>query len=491
MNKHKPLSQQHGSAIMLTVLIMLIMMTMMLFFNGRVTLFEQAVSGNDRRAKLSHHAAEAGVSHAVRYLNENKELLISEGAGGWLADASSHWTQCTADHTDLPCAAAPLDADGRSGSFTRENVYFYDFGESTTLPMTPTIDEFAANDDYQVQALLCVVDFDPDTFDVADPATYAECDTNGTVEDPTMAVKLIATGWSDDGSSEAIVEEVYASVLPGTNAPHVPLMTTSAIDPQGTISIIANPNGGGLGVPASIWAKNAVDIEDGASTSTCEYEDFLNDRASSFWTTHTFPDGETVAFCDSCKCPDKEADGALSHSNVAGESREYVDILDNDTNYPDDLFEYYFGVPRSAYETVRESAAAVYPNCSSVGAGTGGITWIDGLCDMPSNSVIGSPDNPIVLVATGGLDFNANSVLYGVLLIVNPKVAPDEQEAGSIQAKMNGGVTVYGAVMTDPGGDPYNGNFTIAYNEAVLKRIQKLTLLGALPGSWSDLVTSR
>ena len=105
--------RQHGSAVLMTVLIMLMMMSLLLYYNGRVTIYEQTISGNDRRAKLSHHAAEAGVSHAIRYFNENRELLTSGDAGGWFADATSHWTQCTAGDTDLPCSSGSCPWIGR------------------------------------------------------------------------------------------------------------------------------------------------------------------------------------------------------------------------------------------------------------------------------------------------------------------------------------------------------------------------------------------
>lgn len=70
LQRFRPIEQSRGAALLMVILIM-IMISGMLFFNARVTSFEQQISGNDRRAKLAHHAAEAGISHAIRYFSRN------------------------------------------------------------------------------------------------------------------------------------------------------------------------------------------------------------------------------------------------------------------------------------------------------------------------------------------------------------------------------------------------------------------------------------
>ena len=63
-------ANQGGSALLMVVLILMVM-SVMLFFSARVTSIEQIISGNDRRAKLAQHAAEAGISHGMRYFTRN------------------------------------------------------------------------------------------------------------------------------------------------------------------------------------------------------------------------------------------------------------------------------------------------------------------------------------------------------------------------------------------------------------------------------------
>ena len=182
-SKIKPLRgmrNQRGAALLMVILV-LVMMSAMLFFNARLTSFEQIISGNDRRAKFAHHVAEAGISHAKRYFRRNIRDINSVGASGWLPGspgANKHWLPCSANDTTLPCAAASLEAAGRADGFNRENVFYYvedpdAVTPNTFLPLQTLVTEFDDSDppvaidrtNYRVQALLCVIDYDPENFD--------------------------------------------------------------------------------------------------------------------------------------------------------------------------------------------------------------------------------------------------------------------------------------------------------------------------------------
>jgi hypothetical protein len=499
-----PMKQNRGAALLMVILI-LVIMTLMLFFNARVTSFESVISGNDKRAKLALHAAEAGISHAMRYLTHNlKEISRAEG-DGWLspAGANPHWLLCGADDTELPCSAAPLEADGRAGGFNRENVFYYvedPIAESlnTHLPLGALITEYSITEpsvaidqtSYQVQALLCVLQFDQDKYVSGDVGTYPKCDPSGAPDGISVAVKLIATGIADDGSSEAVITQTVASVEPGGGPPVVPIMSFNAVAPNGNLNVVANPNAGGVGVPASIWSRNYVSVEESGagSIATCEVEEYLNTRASSFWTPWTDIDGEQFFTCDSCTCPDKQSAGALSHTQSTEPARKYFDIVDQAPDYPDDIFEYYFGVARTQHHLVRDAADQIIADCNSVDSATAGLVWVDGYCDL-SGKVAGSATGPIALVATGGVKLNSNSIFYGVLLITDPTTPAELQAQDSIPTSLTGGPVIYGALLTDPGATVFNGGFTVVYLGDVLNRLDPLIVLGNLSGSWSDQFT--
>ena len=497
--------KHHRGAALLMVVLILVVMSVMVFFNARVTSFEQIISGNDRRAKLAHHAAEAGISHAMRYFTRNVRDINSIEASGWLSTtgASQHWLPCSADDTTLPCAAASLEADGRTDGFNRENVFYYvddvdAVTPSTYLPLSALVTEYDDSDPpvavdntgYQVQALLCIMNYDQDKYDPDDVSTHAKCDGSGVPGGINMAIRVISTGTSDDGNAEAVIMQTLANVEPGGGPPAVPIMSFNAVSPTGAMNVVVNPNAGGIGVPTSIWSRNYVYIEEpgAGSIATCELEEFLATRPSSAWRTWTDSTGAEYLTCDSCICPDKRSEGALSHTQNTEAPIKYFDIVDEDPDYPDDVFEYYFGVARTEYAQIRDAADQVLADCSTADTTMRGLVWVEGYCDL-SGKEVSSATAPVALVATKGVKLNSNSVFYGVLVITDPTIPPEEQAADAIPVALTGGPIVYGAVVNDPGAATFNGSFTVVYIKDILTKIHPLIILGNLSGSWSDQLT--
>jgi hypothetical protein len=494
-----------GAALLMTILV-LVIMSAMLFFNARVTSFEQQISGNDRRAKLAHHTAEAGISHATRYFTRNIRNIGSVEADGWLSPTGvdKHWLACSADDTTLPCASASLEADGRADGFNRENVFYYvedpDAATlNTYLPLAALVTEYDTSDppvpidntSYKVQALLCVMNYDQEKFESGNENTYAKCDGSGTPDGINVAIRVISTGTSDDGSAEAIIMQTLVNVEPGGGPPAVPIMTYNSVSPTGALNVVANPNAGGIGVPTSIWSKNYVFVEEpgAGSIASCELEEFLASRDSSFWRSWTDAEGEEYVTCDSCACPGKASEGALSHTQSTEPARKFFDIVDEDPVYPEDIFEYYFGVARTEYQQVRDAADEVLADCSTVDATLSGLVWVDGYCDLAGKEV-GSGTAPVALVTTKGVKLNSNSIFYGVLVVTDPTIPADEQGIDAIPVNLNGGPVVYGAVLNDPGAAMFSGGFTVVYVEDIISKIHPLIIMGNLSGSWSDQLTS-
>ncbi|NNE04350.1 MAG: hypothetical protein HKO64_00655 [Xanthomonadales bacterium] len=500
-----PGARKSRGAALLLVMMILIMMTLMLFFNARMTAVEQAISANDRRAKLAQHAAEAGLSHAMRFFSRNLRNISSADTGGWLQGAGSdrHWLPCTADDVTLPCSAASLAADGRADGFSRENVFYYVEDPdaetlNTFLPISSLVRKYDNSDppvqidstDYRVQALLCVMDYDQDFFEAGNPNTYAKCDASGTPSGIHFAIRLVSTGISDDGSAQTIITQTLANVEPGGGPPSVPIMTYNQVAPNGSVNVVVNPNAGGVGVPTSIWSRNYVFIEESGSGSvaTCEIEEFLDTKNPSAWRAWTDSQGVQYNTCDSCVCPDKEDQGALTHTQSTEPARKFFDVVDEDPLYPEDIFEYYFGVARTEYQLVRDAADLVVTDCGDADTSWTGLVWADNYCDL-SGKEVGSATGPVALVTAKGVKLNSNSIFYGVLVITDPTVPASEQGIDSIPASLNGGPVVYGAVMTDPGAAIFNGGFTVVYIEDIVSKIHPLIILGNLAGSWSDQST--
>jgi len=94
--------RQRGVLTTFTGVMILVLLTLMMFFAIRVGVFEQRVSANDSRQKLAFHTAESGINHAKEFFLANSVLIASDeedflanGSDGWLADtAEKRWLKC-------------------------------------------------------------------------------------------------------------------------------------------------------------------------------------------------------------------------------------------------------------------------------------------------------------------------------------------------------------------------------------------------------------
>jgi hypothetical protein len=156
-----------------------------------------------------------------------------------------------------------------------------------------------------------------------------------------------------------------------------------------------------------------------------------------------------------------------------------IDIV-IDPAFPCDLFEFYFGEPRSNY-TVIKNQAEILSDCSSLGPHSSGLIWISGpTCTINANTVVGSPENPVILVtAASETKINGGFIMYGILYIF------DGEDPDATMETL-GGATVYGSVIVDATIAKYQGTFQIVYAEGVLADARGIGGIGAVNGGWRD-----
>jgi Tfp pilus assembly protein PilX len=280
-------------------------------------------------------------------------------------------------------------------------------------------------------------------------------------EDLGKTYFVVAEGSSVDGSASAVVKQgvyFYASNNGAANAP--PMMGAGNIPLNGNYTIVANPNSGGKGVPVSVWSKIPIANLSGTA-ATCQL-------------------GEYVLAGNNCT-------GAAVLSSSTGKG---PDIVDNDPDFPADVFQYLFGVPSDAYGIVKAQAKKI-TDCSNL-AGLSGTVWVTGDCTIASNSVVGSAAAPLqLIVESGAFTMNANSTFYGLLFAFGPPPSP--YNAGSIQA--NGGAKFYGSMISNDTTDmglQINGTFDMVYSKNVMDIIANgvgYKTMARIPGSWTDFLT--
>jgi len=474
------LPYQRGILTVFSGVLILVLLTLMMFFATRVGVFEQRVSADDMRQKLAFHTAESGINHAKEYLLPHSIFIARpwanitpDGRDGWLAPGVERWQRCSDAGLDLASGSGSHPCFGEPNPDLRADLYYYDYNSSLDLPIdTDTL--LADNETVNVQALLCVfiIDLEADT-----PVQGCSTDT-GLVDGTHFMVTLLARAGADcDGgecNAEAMVREQVSNFggVAGGNAPSVPLTTRTTFPPSGSAEVVPNPNSGGIGVPVSVWMNfnescpggSIVDPSSG-SWATCEYHEWYGIDAMP----------SDVACPGNCSCSEAES---ISYTH-GGADTLGIDLV-ADPSFPCDLFQFFFGVPSTSYEIVK-GYSQVISNCDSLNENSFGIYWVSGPeCRVNSNTTIGSPDAPVLLISAASTTrFNGGAELYGILFLT-------DTEDPAADLDVNGNNTVYGSVIVDTELDSYNGTFQIVYNQHIIESAAGGGGLGSLIGGWSD-----
>ena len=483
--------RQRGMLTTFTGVLILVLLTLMMFFAIRVGVFEQRVSANDSRQKLAFHVAESGIHHAKEYFRANSALLASDqedllanGSDGWLAETDEkHWHKCSEAGLDLingsgshPCFGEP-NPDQRG-----ETYYYYDTADVAApdpdlrkLPLGTTDDIIPGTTEIVgVEALLCVLEMDKDA-----AIPVQGCSTDRALADGTyFMITILARGEADcigtDCNAEALIREQVSNfgATGGGNSPQVPLTTKSSFPPSGTSEIVPNPNAGGIGVPVSVWMNNNTDCPGGVaadpssgSWATCEMHEWYG--------VDKKPDD--MACPGNCICTEAESLSFTdANRNILG-----IDLVIDDA-FPCDLFQFYFGIPDTSYEIVK-GYSKIISDCNSLDENSFGIYWVSGSdCRINANSTIGSAKTPVLLIsAATTTTFNGGAKFFGVLFITDVEDAA--AEINSI-----GTNTIYGSVINDATLASFNGTFQVVWAEDVSERAGNGGGLGSVLGGWSD-----
>ncbi|WP_100643045.1 PilX N-terminal domain-containing pilus assembly protein [Alteromonas facilis] len=265
-------------------------------------------------------------------------------------------------------------------------------------------------------------------------------------------VTITAVGTSADGLANVTVIEQALQYSVLANPPDVPLIVAGGLAVGGNFEVAANPNGGGTGVPLSIWTDLDVDLNNGSGT-TCGLQEFT--------------------------------DGNCSSSPYSEKGFKDLDILDNDPSFPTDLMEYLFNVPEAEWATLRSDADLVINSCAGLNAATSGLIWMDGDCHINAGTVVGSTADPVILIVTDGdLTMNGGAEIHGMVFSFRkPGVVAD------FEINMIGGAQVNGVVASNHPVGHANGTYNAVYDADVLAQLElndTFQRVARIPGSWRD-----
>jgi hypothetical protein len=473
-----------------SAVLILLLMTLLLFYAARVGIFEQRVSANDMHQKLAFHAAEAGIQHATEYFYANSALIVSpkadvltNGADGWFFPGAERWRKCSdyVDDFNSPDSETELahPCRGESSDARRTNTYFYYYDDPNVTGEDPYAINLGTGNFIQdsqsvsVRAVLCVL-----SLDWEGSVPFTGCNDTVSPENSQFMVTFLAHGQSDCDNGvcqgEALISEPVSnfSAISGTPPP-VPLTTRTTFPPGGTAEVVTNPNAGGIGVPISVWASKNDSCTFGATQafgngdwSTCEPHE---------WYRQDFLPADMRCPHPTCNCSAQEA---ISHT-VGVNDKLGIDML-WDPDFPCDLFDYFFGIPKTNYMVIK-NAAQVVDDCAGFDPNSSGLYWVSGShCDFPTNVQIGTPDNPVAVISAASVtSLNGNTEIWGVLFLT-------DVEDATAHLDSSGTNFIFGSAIVDADIDIFAGTLKLIYTEAAIVRAHGSGVLGALMGGWTD-----
>jgi hypothetical protein len=150
------------------------------------------------------------------------------------------------------------------------------------------------------------------------------------------------------------------------------------------------------------------------------------------------------------------------------------------------MFISFFGMDHVTYRSQPGATRIVCSgDCSNAiaaaaSANPGRVLWVQGPVNIGSNTTLGGPGAPpVMLVVQGGLTVSANLQVFGMLYLHDP--------SGSNTWTTNAGSTLIDGAVVAEGGLSILGEPTISFNPNILRTISNTQgSMVRVPGSWRD-----
>ena len=430
-------SHQSGAATLLVSIVLLIGVTLITIFAARVGVMDQRIAGNEYRHKEAQSAADGALDQAASYIANNTDLY-----NGTVTGTSPSWVNCSGSiATQFPCADS-------SGTTIYDLVYDSVVSTTTIESLQEGGLAVQLSNGIESQSYL----------------TYTTSASSGNI------LTAIGTGKSLDGTGEAYAQVSYSQVSLLTPGKIPPIMTPLATL-SGNFTIVPDPHGGctdpdvpKCGVPISAWVSS---LTPGNGTwQTCQHWGYKDSG------TACIDSLDDAVTWKNCNC---DSDEVISDKNNLNE-----DLVEGD--YPSSAFTYLFpGL--TVYDDILSMPGVIeVTSCSGIVALAAGFTSsklvaVSGDCSLPSNSIIGSRDAPIILVVRDDLTLNANTDSYGLLFAFG-------------DVSVNGTHTVHGSLVSEQATNITNGTYNQVYDELVRTSLaDDLTNVGLAKQkySWIDI----
>lgn len=146
----------------------------------------------------------------------------------------------------------------------------------------------------------------------------------------------------------------------------------------------------------------------------------------------------------------------------------------------DDYFTRFFGMDKATFKAGASEVISCSRVCNNrVDGKTGSVLWADPGADafvINSNTVVGSPENPVILIVDGPLELRGNSTIYGV--VYSTSILWDNTGGGTSR--------IYGSAIAE-GDFQATGTPNPTYDSDIMKKLA--TQIGSyipVTGTWCD-----
>ena len=319
-------------------------------------------------------------------------------------------------------------------------------------------------------------------------ATASVTNESGSVASGTYSYDLNSSGvitsrgFSLDGEGKATLHQTVSVSDTIDYGATVPILSVGNVPTGGTFTIVANPNGGGDGVPVSAWSSSAG-ANGIASWQSCEYDEFLSGLCTDQ------PGGRLLCEADESACSDFVTGDcpADPFETVFGEEIGSCSGGTWTYSHPESISTYrdaYSGLITCAELSNSDKLDAALETAKATGPRGLPALWIEGDCSVPD---IGNVDEPIILVVEGDLTLNGNvdfgGILFGFTDIYNGETDLNDVSIGG-GALINGGLATNGNLIK------VTGSATVAYSPEILTSLTSAASeskgLVKSVGTWRD-----
>lgn len=272
------------------------------------------------------------------------------------------------------------------------------------------------------------------------------------------SVASLASG----GESRVRVAMARRTILnPDNSAPAAPLVLAGPNNViNGSITLVTHPDGGGSGVPISLWSRGPV--TGNGRLQSCNLADF--------------------------EPADNNCNPQLSHKNNVSQQMN-GDMVTDDDDFPSDLLGYLFGYDQHQWSSIAAMATEIVAGCDEVNRAGFFIVTGNGDCEL--EQVTSSALAPVILLAKDiSVRASMNTQFYGLLLLFDS----DTSDSNPMSAQLAQGTQVFGGVLSNLSGDRLQGDFAVIYHPEVLCLLSNcaqhqpspFVSLNMIPGSWTD-----